>query len=143
MLGTLAAVLLGTLQVSSPIPTQSPWYLYRRTNHGVATGFFANSNHMATLLVISIAVSVRAGRRASQAVEEPEGRLGRAAAGGRAGLLTLLVGIFLNGSLAALLLGLPVAAISATLLLPHQAVRLRGPVAALALLSVAAMAASI
>jgi lipoprotein signal peptidase len=55
LVGTVAAILLGTLQVSSPIPTQSPWYLYRRTNHGVATGFFANSNHMATLLVVSLA----------------------------------------------------------------------------------------
>jgi O-antigen ligase len=55
-----------------------------------------------------------------------------------AGALVLLIGIFLNGSLAVLLLGLPVIAVSATILMPPGK-RLRGPVVAVALFAIAAM----
>ena len=135
--GTLAAVLLGALQVSSASPIQSPWYLYRRTNHGAAVGFFANSNHMGSLLVVSLAflaafvVSLRA---RAQNEKSASAVLLLAVAG----LVTLIVGVALNGSLAALLLGLPVAAISFALFLPQRR-RLRFPVLAVALASVAAV----
>jgi O-antigen ligase len=52
--GTSAGVLLGALQMASGGSEDSPWYLYRINNNGVATGFFANANHMATLLVVSV-----------------------------------------------------------------------------------------
>ncbi len=52
--GTVGGVLLGILQVTSANPTTSPWYLYRQSNFGVATGFFANGNHMASQLLVSI-----------------------------------------------------------------------------------------
>src|SRR5205085_5469666 len=52
--GAVAGILLGTLQVASSVPTESPWYLYPETNPGHAVGFFANANHMAILLVISL-----------------------------------------------------------------------------------------
>jgi O-antigen ligase len=55
-----------------------------------------------------------------------------------AGTLVLLVGIFLNGSLAVLLLGLPVVMISAAILIP-EGMRLRGAALALALVSIAAI----
>ena len=136
---TLAAVLLGALQVASPSPMQSPWYLYRRTNHGAAVGFFANSNHMAALLVVSLAflaAIVVALRSRVKNEKAASGVLLLAVAGS----LTLIVGIALNGSLAALLLGLPVAVVSAAMFLSQRR-RLRFPVAALALVSVAAVAA--
>ena len=136
--GTLAAVLLGALQVSSASPMQSPWYLYRRTNHGVAVGFFANSNHMATLLVVSLAflAAFLAALRARVKHEKAGSAVLLLAV---AGSLTLIVGIALNGSLAALLLGLPVAAVSVAMFLP-QSRRLSFPVAAMALVSVVAVA---
>lgn len=137
LIGTFAAVLLGALQVGSADPLQSPWYLYRRTNHGVATGFFANSNHMATLLVISVPLLFAL--IANLRKEAKNSRAGSAVLLlAVAGALVLLVGIFLNGSLAVLLLGLPVTLISATMLLP-QGFRLRGPVIAVALVSIAAV----
>ncbi len=138
LLGTFAAVLIGALQVASPVPAQSPWYFYRRTNHGFATGFFANSNHMATLLVIALAFLLAL-------FAELRERVKNAKAGSAvfllaaAGALVLLVGIFLNGSLAVLLLALPVLLISATMLLP-AAKRRSGPIMAVALVSVAAIA---
>ncbi len=137
--GTLAAVLLGALQVGSASPMQSPWYLYRRTNHGVAVGFFANSNHMATLLVVSLAflAAFVAALRARAKNEKAGSAVLLLAV---AGSLTLIVGIALNGSLAALLLGLPVAAVSVAMFLP-QSRRLSFPVAAMALVSVVAVAA--
>src|SRR4051794_30352080 len=52
--GTFGGIMIGALQVASPQPETSPWYLYAETNFGVATGFFANANHMATLLVITL-----------------------------------------------------------------------------------------
>jgi O-antigen ligase len=134
LLGTFAAVLLGALQVASPEPAQSPWYLYRRTNFGVATGFFANSNHMATLLVVSLAFLIalyaqlreraRNAKAGSAAVLIPVG-----------GSLVLLVGIVLNGSLAALLLGVPVLLLSAAMLIPRAKLP-RGAVVAVAVVSV-------
>lgn len=137
LIGTFAAVLLGALQVGSADPMQSPWYLYRRTNHGVATGFFANSNHMAALLVISVPLLFALIANLRKEAKNP--RAGSAVLLlAVAGALVLLVGIFLNGSLAVLLLGLPVTLISATILLP-QGLRLRGPVTAVALVSIAAV----
>ena len=137
LLGTFTAVLLGALQVSSADPLQAPWYLYDRTNHGVATGFFANSNHMATLLVVSIpllfALVAELRRRSKDARSVSAVMLMAIGA-----IMVLLVGIFLTGSLAVLLLGVPVVLISATLLMP-EAIRLRGPVIAVAVISIAAM----
>ena len=139
LIGTFAAVLLGALQVGSPVPTASPWYMYSNTNYGFATGFFANGNHMATLLVISVpllfafiadlrrqAKNQRAGSAVLMIVV--------------AGTLVLLVGIFLNNTLAVLLLGPAVVITSATMVLPQRK-RLRGPLTAVALVSIAAILA--
>src|SRR5688572_13424116 len=137
LLGTFSAVMLGAVQVSSGNPLESPWYFYDRTNHGVATGFFANSNHMATLLVASIPMlfALVAELRKRSKAASSESALMLMATGA---LLVLLVGIFLTGSLAVLLLGLPVVLISATLLMP-ETIRLRGPAIAVALISIVAM----
>ena len=137
LIGTFTAILLGALQVSFADPMQSPWYLYDRTNHGVATGFFANSNHMATLLVVSIPLLftlVAELRRRSKDARSVSAVILMAIGA----ILVLLVGIVLTGSLAVLLLGVPVVLISATLLMP-EAIRLRGPVIAVAVISIAAM----
>ena len=111
--------------------------IYSITNYGFATGFFANSNHMATLLVISVPflfAFVADLRRGAKNQKAGSAVLLVAVAG----ILVLLVGIFLNGSLAVLLLGPAVVITSATMLLP-QGMRLRGPVAAVALVSIAAI----
>ena len=117
---TFAAVLVGVMQVGSADPYNSPWYFYRWTNHGFATGFFANSNHMAALLVINVPILFAV-------VRDLRDRAGNARARSAtlllaaAGLLVLLLGIVLNGSLAVLLLGPPVALLSATLLFKRRA----------------------
>ena len=69
---TVAAVMIGALQIASGNPASSPWYFYEITNFGFATGFFSNANHMATLLVVTIPfldrlVHERAGEIALQA----------------------------------------------------------------------------
>ncbi|MEO6582044.1 MAG: O-antigen ligase family protein [Sphingomicrobium sp.] len=137
LIGTLAAVLLGALQVGSSGATESPWYLYPETNVGIATGFFANGNHMSTLLMISVPLlfALIADLRRKARNQRAGSAVMLAAV---AGSLVLLVGIFLNGSLAALLLGPAVAMTSATMLLP-QGMRLRGPLTAVALASMAAI----
>lgn len=139
LVATFASVLLGALQVGGGESTQSPWYLYRRTNHGFATGFFANSNHMATLLVVSVPLlfALIAELRRKSRNLRAAAAVGLIAA---AGILVLLVGIFLNGSLAVLLLGLPVVAMSATILMPPRSPARRAVVGS-AIVSVASILA--
>lgn len=108
--GMALGVALGALQVGGGRSSRA--YLYEFTNTG-AVGFFANQNHMATLLLVSIPfaaailASSKADRRASTM-----GRYGLAAAF----LVLVLVGIVLNGSLAAFGLAVPVLLASFSLL---------------------------
>ena len=142
--GMLAGTLLGALQVGSADPENSPWYPYAFSNFGVATGFFANANHMAILLVISLPfltallASVRSGKRNVQ-------RKSAAIAMVIGAALVVAVGIALNGSLAGYGLAVPVAIASALLLVPrHSAARLWIALAAgvLVIVAVAALALS-
>jgi len=108
--GTFAGILLGVLQVTSPNPITSPWYLYRQVSFGYATGFFANANHMAMLLVISLpflAALLASARRAN--VQRYSAAISLVAAAA----LVILIGIALNQSLAGYGLAVPVLAGSA------------------------------
>lgn len=114
---TVLSVLLGYVQVSGDSPR---WYLYENTNLGSAVGFFANRNHMGTLLLMSIPftalfLSEGAGgdHRKSIAVW-----LWGASCG-----VIALAGIAMNGSLAAFVLALPV--MTGSLLLFPSARRFR------------------
>ena len=138
-IATFAAVLVGTLQVASGDPAASPWYFYRVTNFGVATGFFANSNHMASLMVVAIPFLVALfGSRWARA------RSTQASAGKTAilagGLVVIVLGLVLNGSLAGWGLGVPVVAASALLRVPIKRNAARFAVAGIAVLGTAAVA---
>lgn len=122
---TFASVVVGALQVGSSGGAPSSWYFYRQSNFGQATGFFANSNHMGSLLVISIpflAALVRRFRdRRSEKVKAGAVLLASA------GLIVIAVGIVLNGSLAVLLLVVPVTLLSALIVLGNKSKQLRRP----------------
>lgn len=128
--GTAAAILLGALQVASG--SSSSWYFYPITNSG-AVGFFANSNHMGTLLLTAIpfvAALLLSGKSQRRLRGKTEALIAIAAAA----LGLILIGIALNRSLAALLLVIPV--LLATGLMIPAGWRLRwlgAPVAILAL----------
>ena len=116
--GTFAGILLGALQVSSANPATSPWYLYAETNPGLATGFFANANHMADLLVITLPFLAAMLARARESGRD--GQSYSAAIVFVAGtILVIAVGIALNGSLAGYGLSLPVLAASALIAFPR------------------------
>lgn len=135
--GTAAGILLGVLQVAAPT---SPWYPYAETNRGLAVGFFANANHMATLLVISIpflASLAVAGR--SGGIQRYSALLSILAAS----MLVLIVGIALNGSLAGYTLAVPVIAASALMLLPRSSTILRRVVVLIGALSIVAAIAAL
>lgn len=115
--GTFAGILLGALQVASSEPTMSPWYLYPETNFQFAVGFFANANHMATLLVITLpflAALLAAARGGN--VQRYSALLALVAGAA----LVVVVGIVLNRSLAGYVLALPVMAASLLILMPAR-----------------------
>lgn len=114
VLATALSVVVGALQIAGG--ADSRWYFYFITNYGVMVGFFANANHMATLLVATVPLLgalAMAGRG--------KGRSSRSA-----GLFVILAGLFglvlvgvaINGSLAGIGLTLP--AVGATLLLMRR-----------------------
>lgn len=109
---TVVAIGIGALQTISGDPRTSPWYFYEIANFGSATGFFANVNHMASLLLVSIPflaallVSIRKRYKSRGRVS------GLTALLAGAGVL-VVIGIAMNGSLAGLGLAVPVLAGSA------------------------------
>lgn len=111
--GTVAGILLGVLQIASA-QTNPRWYPYPETNIGAAVGFFANANHMAMLLLIAFPFAAAIGRDGSQRGLQRASAL-LAGLGGLA--LLLIVGIALNGALAAFALIAPVIMASALILL--------------------------
>ena len=133
--GTFGGILLGALQVTSANPETSPWYLYPETNVGLATGFFANANHMADLLVVTLpflaAIFARAGERRNEGQSYSAVVLLVAGA-----TLVIAVGIALNGSLAGYGLALPVLIGSALIAFPgtRRQVRWLAPIAAILLI---------
>lgn len=113
--GTFAGIVLGVLQVASGSDQESPWYPYSRTNLGFATGFFANANHMATLLVVSLpflAALLRSARGVSAQRNSAVTAIAAASA------IVILVGLVLNRSLAGYVLVVPALAACAVLLMP-------------------------
>jgi len=134
--GTLCGILLGALQVSSPDPLTSHWYLYEDTNFGVATGFFANANHMADLLVITmpfLAAVLASVRRDGRNVQRYSAVVALVAGA----TLVIAVGIALNGSLAGYGLAIPVLLASAAIVLPdrNRSMRWLAPTAGLLLIA--------
>lgn len=102
------SVLMGLAQLSGG--AGSPLYLYTITNAGAAVGFFSNTNHLSTLMLIALPLAAGVAARA------------KLRASGKAGGTTIvwmtlllmsflaLMGLLLGGSLAGLLL-MPVALI--------------------------------
>lgn len=111
--GTLAGILLGYVQVVAGSSGESSWYLYEITNVGSAVGFFANRNHMGTLLVMTLPFLVPLFFARER---DPSGHAPALKVIGLAGLMAILLGIAVNGSLAAIVLAVPVIAASALLL---------------------------
>jgi O-antigen ligase len=137
--GTVAGVLLGIMQVSSPDPVTSPWYLYRYSSFGVATGFFANSNHMASLLLVTIPFIVAVGATAREQAKDLKLRSAAIAIAG-GGLVVVILGLVLNGSLAGYGLGVPVVLASLLMLFGFRARVAAGVLAASGLASLIALA---
>ncbi len=127
--GTISGIMLCALQVASPVPT---WYLYRETNYGFGVGFFANANHMATLLLMALPFVAAIGAAGKTRNIQRYSALLTVLSGVA---LVLIVGIALNGSLAGFALAIPVVASSGLIILAGTN-RSRALLAAIAALSV-------
>jgi O-antigen ligase len=112
-----ASVAVGALQIAGG--DASPWYFYQITNYGVGTGFFANANHLATLLVVTIPFlaalylnATRKGRSAQRASGLLVILIGS--------LAVVMVGIVINRSLAGMGLMVPAAVASGLMILSRK-----------------------
>lgn len=109
VLGLIASIVLGALQVAGG--PSSSGYFYKIHSPG-AIGFFANGNHMATLLLVGIpmaaalVISMKPNKKTSSVA-----RYGL----GLAFLALVVLGIALNGSRAGIALSFPVIVASASL----------------------------
>ena len=112
------SVLLGALQIAGG--HASPWYFYRITNFGSTVGFFANSNHLATLLLAALPFLA-----ALVAEIRPVDPTKRVAVLGLCGAFVgiAIAGIYANGSLFGYGLVLPVVGASALILAPFASLR--------------------
>ena len=110
---SLVSVALGALQRAGG--EQSGLYLYQITNFGVMTGFFANANHLGTLLVVTIpflAGLYLNAARAGRSIQRSSGLL--VVLVGAA--MILAVGLVGVASLAAFGLAIPVTGASAMII---------------------------
>ncbi len=110
----LTGVLLGALQVATGGVARSPWYFYNYSNTG-AVGFFANSNHMGSLLLVSIPFAAALLASFTSRSRSSSPRSGTVMLG-IAALVVVVGGIALNRSLAAVGLAVPVLLFSLMLL---------------------------
>ncbi|HEX5184724.1 MAG TPA: O-antigen ligase family protein [Allosphingosinicella sp.] len=114
---TIVTVAVGALQIAGG--PDSPWYIYEITNYGTTTGFFANANHMATLMVAAIpflAALYLAAVAKGRSMQKSSG-LFVVLAGT---LVVILVGIVINTSLAGIGLSVPVLAASLLMILGRR-----------------------
>lgn len=106
---TILSVAVGALQVIGG--DGGAGYFYKVTNRGQAVGFFANSNHNATLLLVAIpflaALQATVLKRSGSPRSVSAIRLLVAA-----GFVIIGVGLLINSSLAGIGLGVPVALVS-------------------------------
>jgi O-antigen ligase len=113
VLGTCVSVLLGAVQLSQGGP-----YLFANYNTEQATGLFANSNHQATLLLVTLPFL------GALIGQQQESRSRRSATLGRivialGAVVVIVLGIILNGSMAGLALLLPIALATTAVALPR------------------------
>jgi O-antigen ligase len=97
----VASVVLGLGQLSGGL--DSPLYFYAITNFGAAVGFFSNSNHLATLMLMVLPLVAGVAVRARIRSDETGGATVAWIAAPAVALLALL-GVLAAGSLAGILL---------------------------------------
>ncbi len=133
---TLVSIALGALQVIGG--NNGGTYIYQVTNYGQAVGFFANSNHNATLLLVCIPFLA-----ALQATLLKRAKSPRSASAIRlivaATYAIILVGLLINSSLAGIGLGLPVVLTSWLLFGRQRPLVRRGLIGATLVVSIAAI----
>ena len=137
--GTVAGVLLGILQVSSGDPAESSLYFYRHSNFGVATGFFANANHMASLLLAAVPFIAALGATIQERSKDARFRT-PAMVLVAGGMLLLVLGLILNRSMAGYGLGVPVLLASLLMLFGSRIKVARSALIGVGLVSIVAVA---
>ena len=137
LLAAAISVALGVFQLSG---NGMEHYLYPYNSWNTASGLFANVNHMATLLLVSIPFLVALAARRWREAQSPNDRLLTATMAG-AMAVVLGLGVAINHSSALLIIGAPVLCGAALLLVPAGRIRLGRVSAVLALLFLTGVAA--
>ena len=123
LIGSALGVCLGVFQVGASEATAARFYLQPEYDGGTASGFFANPNHMATLLLLSLpflAALVASGLKSTVVSRRSVVLLL-----GVVGTILFAVGLLLNGSLAGFGLAGPVLLLSGLMVvkLPRRVAR--------------------
>ena len=120
LLAACISVALGIRQIRGD---GNEHYFYAYNSWGTASGLFANANHMATLLLVSIPFLVALAARRWRKEPNPNDRLLTATVGGVVAI-ALALGVAINQSFALLIIGAPVISAAALQLIPAGRVRL-------------------
>ena len=126
---------LGTAQVGSPIANAEQYYLQPEVNAGTPSGFFANPNHMATMLLVALpfaAALLESGLARDGRLANPR----RIVAGGGA-MVVLIIGLVFNRSLAGWGLLLPVVGANLAIVFPTHWRRCAAAVVGMGILALA------
>ena len=118
LIGSALGVCLGVFQVGASDAASSRYYLQTEYNGGTASGFFANPNHMATLLLISLPFL---GALVTSGFDSAGSSRRRVALiFGAVAATLLVVALVLNGSIAGLGLAIPVLLLSGLMVTKRQ-----------------------
>ena len=123
LLTLLLAIHLGRARGVMQIQSGGNGLICIAATSNTASGLFANANHMATLLLVSIPLLIALGARRWRKLPGSNDRMLTATLTGGAAVVVLL-GIVLNQSFALLVIGAPVVAATALQLIPSGRVRL-------------------
>lgn len=142
LIGSALGICLGVFQVGASESTASRFYLQPEVNEGTASGFFANPNHMATLLLLSL--PFLAALVTSVLKSAVGSRRAIVLLLGAVGAMLFAVGLLLNGSLAGIGLVIPVLLLSGMMVvkMPNWVARVAFITAGLAAISYVAVLAT-
>ena len=119
-LGAVCSLSLGLLQIASAGDAAHHFYIQPEHNEGTPSGFFANPDHLATLLLVNVPFLTAFATTGLMSRDRQQSKKFGKVFFGFAGLSLVCLGLAINGSLAGLGLLIPVVALSLLIAFPRS-----------------------